>query len=215
MSEDENTPVEEHVDTPAEGTDTPDVDWEERYKNLQSEFTRATQQLSRYEKDPEFQKEHFQKLAERLGYSIEDEGPDEGHEDDGFEFVDPVARKQLEELQSKLAEAEQQRELAEMDRSVKAQFKQLGVDDESDQELLLLLATRPGAAPNAEGMPDIKAARDALMKRDEAAKRRWADTKRAPRIAGGGQAGTQVPDLDDDQQRVAWMAQQWAAAQDG
>jgi hypothetical protein len=212
-NEGEDPPAEEHVDTP-QGTDEQTNEWEQRYKDLQADYTRKSQDLARYEKDPDFKREHFQKLASELGYSIEEPDPDEGHEEDEYEFVDPVARKQLEELQSRLAESEQNRELAEMDRSVKAQFKRLGIDDDQDQELLLLLATRPGAPPNADGMPDIEAARASLTKRDEAAQKRWAQTKRAPRIAGGGQTGTQVPDLDNEQDRVAWMAQQWAASAD-
>ena len=86
---------------------------------------------------------------------------------------------------------------------VDERLDQLGLDKD-DQDWVLAYAIN--ALPiTDEGLPDIDQAHQVFAERETARQRAWAQGKRAPHIAPHGQAATEVPDLDDRQQRVDWM----------
>ena len=72
--------------------------------------------------------------------------------------------------------------------------------DKDDQDWVLAYAIN--ALPiTEEGLPDIGKAHEVFQARETARQKQWAQSKRAPRISPDGQAGTEVPNLDDRQQR--------------
>src|SRR5436309_1979379 len=105
-------------DTATEGQ-TADTDWEARYKDLQSEYTRTTQENAQLGElfaalqDPEQQAQ----VLEHLGLELADQ-EDTPPDPEGFEsgeYVDPVEQRlgQLEEYLAGQQESEQQADFQE------------------------------------------------------------------------------------------------------
>lgn len=188
--------------------------WEQRYQNLQPEYTRATQENAALRQrqelydllitsdDPDTRRE----VAQRLGYQLDEEeqpGPET------FEEPWEVYDQRLAQLERQQAEREQQEADAQRAREVREvldqRLDQLPGLDREDQDWVLAYAIN--ALPVAEdGYPDIGKAFEVFTERENARQRRWASTKRgAPRIPPNGQAATEVPNLDNRQDRVDWM----------
>jgi len=211
------TPVE---GTPADAPTTPQEteNWQERYANLQPEYTRATQeaaqlrqQLDALRSDPEAQTAFLRDL----GYEIEEEAAPEPPQMDADQLA--WLQQQLDErvkpLEQTLSQAEQERQVAALDEHFNQAFArisgELGGDlSEEDQAVLVGLAL---TMPAENGMPPTDKAWELMKRRDEAQAQRWAQTKRTShRVSPAGVAGTETPNLDDPAQRQAWMAQRLA-----
>ena len=197
-------------DTPdpslAPDTGTPGIDYEQRYNDLRPKFDQTAQEAAQLrqwrqqlESDPDAQRQFLQSL----GYEVEE--PDQGTLDPNEDL-----RRELDELKSwkenLTAEQAQAQQLKVLEQSVNEQFTAIPDLNPADREWVEDRAlTRLPA--REDGMPDIQAAYQALVERDnrllaERAKRR----KSAPTFASGGKEGTQAPDLDDDETRHAYMA---------
>ena len=161
-----------------------------------------------------------------LGYDVDD--PDLTDEP-GLDYDpdDPVqvALAKVEQLEAKLAEretAEQQaaREAAEqaemdaIDAHIGDQLKALdGYDqfgtsdgqDPSPEEQAIVAIALAGLPAGEDGMPQIREAAALFEKAYESRFKRWSSTKDAPHVSPVGQAASQVPDLDNDNERQRWM----------
>jgi chromosome segregation ATPase len=192
--------------------DTPVIDWEQRFKDTQAAFTTASQEAAqlraereRLQNDEDYQRE----LLKQLGYEIED--PTLAADPTAAELA--ALRQQVTELSgwrdNLTQEQVQAQQLQVLEQSVNEQFKAIPDLDEADREWVEDRAlTR--IPPREDGMPDIQAAYQALVERDNRvltsrAKKRTS----APRFTPGGKEGTQAPNLDDDDQRRAYMAQRF------
>jgi chromosome segregation ATPase len=192
--------------------DTPVIDWEQRFKDTQAAFTTASQEAAqlraereRLQTDEDYQRE----LLKQLGYEIED--PTLAADPTAAELA--ALRQQVTELSgwrdNLTQEQVQAQQLQRLEQSVSEQFKAIPDLDEADREWVEDRAlTR--IPPREDGMPDIQAAYQALVERDNRvlttrAKKRTS----APRFTPGGKEGTQAPNLDDDDQRRAYMAQRF------
>jgi chromosome segregation ATPase len=198
-------------DTPESApTGTPDqqINFEQRYNDLRPQFDRIAQEAAqlraereRLQNDEDYQRE----LLKQLGYEIEDPAP----------AADPTAaelaalRQQVTELSgwrdNLTQEQVQAQQLQVLEQSVNEQFKAIPDLDEADREWVEDRAlTR--IPPREDGMPDIQAAYQALVERDNRvlttrAKKRTS----APRFTPGGKEGTQAPNLDDPEEMLAWQ----------
>lgn len=194
-------------ETPAET----EVDWQKRYVDLQSEYTRTTQENAEHRHQQELydvlvstdDPDTRRKVAEQLGYLLEKEEPEVDLENPFAVYDDKIAK-----LESALTQREErEREDAyasEIRRVCDEQLDSLGIDKE-DQDWVLAYAIN--ALPvNQQGLPDIRQAYSVFAERETARQRKWATTKRqAPRISPNGQPATEVPNLDNHQERVEWM----------
>jgi hypothetical protein len=181
------------------------LEWEDRYGNLQPEYTRTTQELREMQErqelydlmvtsdDPDTQRQ----AAEALGYEFPEEEPQEW--DDPLEPLNERLGR-IEESLSDRQEREQNAENAVYVRQVfDEKLDEMGIDKE-DQDWVLAYAIN--ALPMTEdGWPDFDQAYEAFVARENARQKKWSQTKRAPHISPTGQPGTEVPDLDDPQQR--------------
>lgn len=196
----------------------PTTDWERQYNELRPEFTRATQEraeaqqrLSEYEafmealSDPETQ---AQALAS-LGFEM-----DTGANRDEDEFADPLER-EVEYLRGVVDELRQGRELEAASReeqeildlrdnfigesiSQLEQAAKMEFDDE-EEEVLGNLAI---AMSNADGLPDVQGAFEALYGERGILERRrsqWIDSKTAAYAAPW---GTSIPSDKKPQTRA-------------
>lgn len=159
-----------------------------------------------------------------LGYDVDDP---ELEDDPEFDLDDPAqaALARVQQLEAKLAEretAEQTKareaaEQAEMDAidahisdSLKALdgYDQFGTSDGADpspEEQAIVAIALAGLPAGDDGMPQIQAAAEMFEKAYESRFKRWSSTKDAPHVSPVGQAASQVPDLDNDNERQRWM----------
>lgn len=199
---------------------TPDIDFEQRYNDLRSEFDRRNQQYAEAEQleavlageaGPEAQ---AQALA---AFGIELEGDEEFDEfDDELDEYDPDAR--IDRLESFLEEqqmAAEEEAMAEAEQEYLAEG--LGILEEqegrefSDQELETLVSIAV-ANPDDQGVPDLAFAHQHLNDLIQDRQQAWVQSKRSGRVPGSGVAAEKAVDLDNEETRVQWMADRIEAA---
>ena len=202
--------------TPAE---TPDIDFEQRYNDLRSEFDRRNQQYSEAEQlqvalsgaaGPEAQAE----ILAAFGIELED---DEFDEFDEFDEYDPDAR--IDRLEALL---EDQQMMAQEEAMAEAEVDYLteGIEtleqnegrEFSDQEIATL-ASVARANPDENGVPDLAYAHAHLTELIQDRQSAWVQSKKAKR-PGSGIAADRAVNLDNEEDRVQFMADRLAAAED-
>jgi hypothetical protein len=155
---------------------------------------------------------------------LEDELYDEDYdEDDGLSAV----QKKLAELEQWKADQEsafqeslQQQEAQQyedavnefLDESWVELKKQIGRDDFSEEEELVL-EQMAAANLDDDGLPDLGKAYTLLSDVLAANRGKWVKSKDAPEVSTAGSSATQVPDLDDPKQRREYMENRIAAIQ--
>ncbi len=208
---------------PVEGTEQAEhspetVDWEPRYKELQSTYTQSQQELAQLRQfqqqlasDPETQTQAFRELAEALGYELpEDEEPDPNEQLD----------QRLSRLEQEQQQAAEQQELdqavGQIDQFVTNEFKSLGEKwgrDLDDREQKVLLSHAISSFPPGEdGMPQVQAAFEDLTGLRDGWQKEHISSKRAPIAPQAGKAGSETVDLNDTEARVARTQQIFEAA---
>lgn len=192
----------------------PAIDWQKRYEDLRPEYDRTTQRASQYEQlvnalrdgDPDTRAE----AARLLDLEFVTEENDGSFEDPSDEALTRVAALEA-QLAAQRDEQQSQAHLAHVETAVETQLDSIDGLDEGDKDWIVSRAI--SMPPTSDGLPDIQAAHQELVARDEARLKQWAATKRAPSFSPGGQAGTQTPNLDNEAERVAWMTQRLAESQ--
>lgn len=201
---------------------TPDIDFEQRYNDLRSEFDRRNQHYAEAEQleavlageaGPEAQ---AQALA---AFGIELEGDEEFDEfDDELDEYDPDARiDRLESFLEEQAMAAEEEAMAEAEQEYLAEG--LGILEEqegrefSDQELETLVSIAV-ANPDDQGIPDLAFAHQHLNDLIQDRQSAWVQSKRSGRVPGSGVAADKAVDLDNEETRVQYMADRIEAASD-
>lgn len=215
----------EGQETPAvggpEGAAAEEVDWqaralaaEDRYGNLQPEYTRVTQaqreqeeQLGLYELMLTADDEDTRRqAAEALGFEFDEEQPPSGTGEDPFQTLNERLER-IEQAQTQRQDAESEREYAQAVRGVIDERLEELMPDAGEAAQNMVFAYALNALPvGDDGLPDLPGALAAFQQLLGAEQEAWAKTKRAPALNLNGQTGTQVPNLDNDQERQAYMA---------
>lgn len=230
----EDTPVEGEVPAPQNeetpgiesgpednGTpaDAPEIDFEQRYNDLRSEFDRRNQQYSEAEQlqaalsgqaGPEVQ---AQVLA-AFGIELEDDQVDELAD---LGEYDPDAR--IDRLEAILAEREAMEEEAAYEEA-EVDYLTEGIEaleqsegrEFSDQEIAIL-ASVARANPDGNGAPDLQLAHAHLTELLNDRQSAWVESKKASRRPGSGIAAGKAADLDNEEARVQFIADRIAAAE--
>jgi len=217
----------EAQDTPAvagpEGSagTTEQVDWqaralaaEDRYGNLQPEYTRTTQELATYRERESWydllltaeDADTRRQAAEALGLELAEE---ESQSEDPFAPVN----NRLDRIEQSLSQRDQREADTEDAMSLRqifdAKLGGLGVTEKDGNWILAyaLHALPPVYDPEFDRpLPDIQAAYQEFNTREDERQKAWAQSKRsAPRIPPDGQSGTEAPNLDNRQERVDWI----------
>lgn len=202
--EDAPTPVEGLSSEPTSEEEPQDVGALKRALDREREERKAAKEELRRIREDEDARREF--LAE-LGYEIaEDEGePDEDDDEERFETERP---KELEELLrwKQQQEAKEGQERFEKDLGEFAADRQVS---KVAKDWIALETSRTGNSPAAlkKAVESWFAAEDELRAsgRDD-----YRKSKKAPHVSPVGKSATKTPDLDNDDERVAWMAQRVA-----
>jgi hypothetical protein len=222
MSEDaitENSDANEEVTNTGAGDESTQekaIDYEKRYMDLRSEFDRRNSQYAEADqflsqlRDPETQAE----ALARLGLEL-----DAAEDADDYDEIEVIKRELVELKQARQADTQsaQEREVfeAHLDNvfgQIDSLEGELGRElDEEEAETLMDIAD----ARAVRGEPfDIKELYESRF--DSVYKRRqgeWMKSKKAPRVMSG-QSASKQPDLDNEQERQAWMQARMAASDD-
>lgn len=204
------------TETPAPAEDTQaesqQVNWEERYQNLQPEFTRATQQLSELDRklsNPETLREL---LAERYGYEFEEE--DENEDTPVYEDPYDELRSEIESLKS---ERQQEREQQEQARKQQETFKHIDSELEKVEkehgELTDVeadwIGNRALSRPDSSGKPDVQGAYAEFSQLISEKRKAWSSGKKSVPAPGSGGAAVEKIDKGDPKQRREYMTQRF------
>jgi hypothetical protein len=213
----EDTPVEESTPTPTEGHGAEETNWEKRYSDLQPAYTKASQEAAELRSwkesllsDPDTQRQ----LLEELGYEL---GDDESIEP--AEEPDPITalHKDVETLKMAKLEMEQAAQVKWVEENVEQRLKAIGDQRGtplSDIERKFVIATAVSSFPAGDdGLPQIDAAwKDYQVALDEQ-KKQWIESKHAP-TPPSGVAVSDMPDLDNEQDRINHMVARLQAKRD-
>lgn len=198
----QETPVTESTEAPEQPQ--PDTNWQERYQNLQPEYTRATQEAAQYRQvvealrsdDPEVRAQ----AAEHLGLEFDAE------EQEPLDDVEEL-RKELQEIkgwrdeqtQVQRTNAQREAEINYMDTQFDALEKQEGREfTDKEVEAVAKLAQQ---MRDDEGHPNVDGAFKFLLEYvDEATPRRVA-SKKAAQVQTG-RAGSKDFDFQNKEERV-------------
>lgn len=213
----------------SEGTPAPadapqqEENWQQRYLDTQAAYTQGQQEMSRLRgqvdqhADPEYRAKLFRELAAEQGYEIQD--PDTQDDGQVYQETDPRIRAELEELKqwrdSTTSEQQQAQHIEWLDSVVGQQFGDLGAKLSDRQEEWITnraFSMPPLELPDGSKVPDIPGAFNEYQELVGEEKQAWAKSKRAPHVSAVGTAGTQVPNLDNRQERLDWMAEQLMAS---
>lgn len=202
----EGTPAPE----PTDGSPAETEDWQERYQNLQPEYTRASQEAAQYRQifqlasqgDPEAQNW----IAEQVGWEVD------GQPDDEEEDPTAALAAQVEQLRQADQERQQEARYDAVETDVQGRIEELVKDanlsfENKEHEQAFTTAVFAHLTQHPNGGPDVDGAfKQVTNLMDIAFTSRMAQ-KRNLSLAPSGSSSTHQPDLDDPEQR----RDHWAA----
>jgi len=223
----EETPAPQNEETPGIESgpengipaDSPEIDFEQRYNDLRSEFDRRNQQYSEAEQlqaalsgaaGPEAQAA----ILAQFGIELEDEDMEAFDELDEFDPDSRIDRLEAMLEEQQMAAQEEAMAEAEVDYltdGIEALEQQEGREF-SDQEIAIL-ASVARANPDDNGAPNLEVAHAHLTELIQDRQSAWVNSKKAKR-PGSGVAAEKAADLDNEEARVQFMADRFAAAED-
>lgn len=200
----EGTPAPESTDSQAQSDST---NWQERYENLQPEYTRASQEAAQYRQIIALAQQGDPQAIEALGLSLADSEDDDL--EDETQFHDPRVDQLLQAEQMRQYEAELDTLEQHVDTEIGKLAKSAGYEVSDVEKNLIFSALTPKA--NNPNDPDVEAAFKMVTGlRDEHISDYVAKKRRAP-LAPSGSPSSHQPDLDDPEQRRQYWAEQAAA----
>ena len=178
----------------------PEVDWQKRYEDMRSEFDRRGTRLSELQQqaqllealqsgDADLQRQAYA----ALGLEIVDDAADDTYADPQDQLAQRLEALEA-QIQQRDQQAQQATQIAQIEQHVEQQLAGLDGLDDSDREWIVNTAV--AMPPTPEGMPDIQAAHEKFVAWETARQQKWRESKRAPSIKAGGQAGIQAVPLD-------------------
>ncbi len=189
--------------------------YEQRYKDLQAEYTRSQQTLKELQERDQWHRalvtsddpDIHRQAIDILGYEPPDDdeiGEGEFEEFDGDTDEITQLRQQLDELKAWKDSLGQEQQQAQENEFIgewsHAQLDELGIprEDEATRQwifdrALSLPNLRPSPGMPASWLPDLKTAYEQFEQWRDQQVTNWAKTKRAPHVPAGGLPANEVP----------------------
>lgn len=201
---------------------------EARYKSMQADYTRKTQELAEQRREAEnamawveaLQNEEtrndaLRQLAEELGPEVVAEAAgfevaqDTEDELDFSQFEEPGAYDpRVDQLEAELNAFKQAQEeqaiLQEIESYTEEEMTRLGIDSEAEQRAVLSIAATLDL--DREGFPQIEAASQMLEELYGSKQKEWIGSKKASRPPLQGQAGEEAFDFSNEDERRKHLA---------
>lgn len=201
---------------------------EARYKSMQADYTRKTQEIAELRKEAEAATEFFNALSDEemrddaLRQLAEYVGPETLAAAAGFEVADednlepdfsqfdesPVSDPRVDQLAAEwesYKEAQQEQAiLQEIEGFTDSEMSRLGIEDEAEQRAVLSIAATMDL--DREGFPQLEAAHQMLSDLYGAKQKEWIGSKKAPRQPLQGSQGEEGIDFSNEDQRRQYLA---------
>lgn len=197
--------------TNADSTGTPAEDWQARYKELQSTYTRTAQEAAEHRQIVEAltNPETAAEALSALGYELPE--PEQPQYEDPYEAQLAELKKQNETFSQQLQQFTQQQQAQQQQAEREAHLlqEQARLEQEHGREFsdveLEALFRLADTAPK-EGKPDVQAAYDLLYGKfaEQEFNRRLEAKRNAPLAPAPGQPGAPAPDLSTREGRLAY-----------
>jgi hypothetical protein len=217
--ETEDTPLPEGTD-PQQGTPEQDgTNWEERYKNLEADHTRAAQEAAQLRVYQEAVQGLKSEDPETRQWALDALGLEAAEEEEAYQEADPNQEllQRISDMEQHLNQSQEQAQQADlqnqeveyMNTELTAASEKLGRQF-TEQELHFIV---PNAVANRDenGWPGITTALDnwaeLMQSQADQGQSQWAASKKSSTPASG-QEGVEAPNLDNEGDRVAWMVSQ-------
>ena len=174
-------------------------------RGREKELESAAKAYERLQEDEDARLEQLQKW----GFEIED-GADDDEEDlpdYGEEEEQPAHDPRVDVLQEQLNSVLQANAIREFNEDLDSAAKEAGVTlSQRDRVIVQRESMENGFNPQAtrNALNALKEEREELRKQ---AIEEYRSSKKAPHVSSVGRGATQVPDLDDQEQRIAWMTE--------
>ena len=170
-------------------------EWQEKYKSLQPEYTRTTQELKA-------EREAREALEAQLAALQQPEHEEDEYED--FDFEDSVARQEVQAIKAELEQIK--REKAELAEAAYITDQLEDIETEVGRELGQKASDWIGRLAQElrgpDGKPDVRAAYADWAAAIEDERKTWVKTKRAPK-PGSGTAAVEKIDKSNPKARIA------------
>lgn len=161
----------------------------------------AAQYMAALHSDPDVQRQEFQRLAQSLGYEIEE--PEEAYVDPTDHLNQRLSAVEQTFEQAQAAQQEQQY-LASLAQDADQRLGQMGIDDPQAREWIKRTAAA-GYELTDDGTLDVDAAYAEFRAMEEHLVKEYVKSKRSPQAPGGVQ-GQVKPDLSTPEGRVRHAA---------
>jgi nitrate/nitrite-specific signal transduction histidine kinase len=196
---------------------------ESRYKSMQADYTRKTQELSELRREAEAASEFFNALSDEdmrddaLRQLAEYVGPETLAAAAGFEVADednlepdfsefdesPAADPRVDQLAAEwesYKEAQQEQAiLQEIESFTDGEMARLGVEDDAEQRAVLSIAATMDL--DREGFPQLEAAKQMLDELYGSRQKEWIESKKAPRQPLQGEQAEEGYDFSNEEER--------------
>ena len=200
---------------------------EARYKSMQADYTRKTQEIAELRKEAEAATEFFnalendeqrddalRQLAEFVGqdnyltaagFSMDDEDTFDESEFENFDSVsDPRVDQMAAEWEAYKESQNEQQVLSEIESFTDQEMSRLSIDNDAEQRAVLSIAATMEL--DREGLPQIEAAADMLNDLYGQKQKSWIGSKQAPRQPLQGAQGEQAFDFSNEDERRKHIA---------
>ena len=194
---------------------------ESRYKSMQADYTRKTQELSELRKEAEAATEFFnalsdeemrddalrqlaeyvgpETLAAAAGFEVGEDNPEQDFSQFEEEVKDPRVDQLAAEWESYKQSQEEKAILQEIESFTDGEMTRLGVEDEAEQRAVLSIAATMDL--DREGFPQLEAAKQMLDELYGSKQKQWIDSKKAPRQPLQGEQADEGYDFSNEDER--------------
>ena len=194
---------------------------ESRYKSMQADYTRKTQEIAELRREAEAATEFFnalsdeemrddalrqlaeyvgpETLAAAAGFEVGEDNPEQDFSQFEEEVKDPRVDQLAAEWESYKQSQEEQAILHEIESFTDGEMTRLGVEDEAEQRAVLSIAATMDL--DREGFPQLEAAKQMLDELYGSKQKQWIDSKKAPRQPLQGEQADEGYDFSNEDER--------------
>jgi hypothetical protein len=200
---------------------------ETRYKSMQADYTRKTQELAEQRREAEAALEFVEALQDEstrenalrqiaefvgedfyltaAGFEADGEDTEDGEfSDEDFAVNDPRVDQLAAEWESYKRGQQEKEILHEIESFTDGEMARLGIEDETEQQAVLSIAATLDL--DSRGLPQIEAARGMLEELFNERQKSWIGSKKAPRQPLQGSPADEKFDFSDEDERRRRMA---------
>lgn len=186
----------------------PEQNWEQRFGDMQRIATQAQQEAAEYRQVVELARQGDPRALNYLGYEVPETDTEDVAEPDPNEKLSQLEER-LNQQEQQAQEAARQQELQQAaDAFYQEEFQKLDPENSWPQEYRNLVVAAGDQHIAEDGLPDLKAAHEAIQGQFESFFNDRVQRKRTPQAPPSGASPSHTPNLDNKDDRQNYMIEQ-------